>query len=226
MNTILKKLADLKTQLNPHQQRVVNRIQASNQPGLVVAHGLGSGKTLTSIAAQEALGVPADIVVPASLRTNYRKEVSKHVAGKTPARDVLSLQKIVLEDDPPIKPLLIVDEAHRGKNLTEKYFKAIEDTARAQGAPSIHVYASNSGVGYWAQPRFGLKLDKASSEALHRTYEISRENNPKYQKVTKGDVHKYPRDFMEEVGFLLNMLKKPTYIHYYKKLDEPKKEGG
>jgi len=119
-----------------------------------------------------------------------------------------------------------LDEAHRGKNLTEKYFKAIEDTARAQGAPSIHVYASNSGVGYWAQPRFGLKLDKASSEALHRTYEISRENNPKYQKVTKGDVHKYPRDFMEEVGFLLNMLKKPTYIHYYKKLDEPKKEGG
>ena len=38
----LNKVAKVKTELKPHQKRVVQRIQ--EQPGLVVAHGLGSGK--------------------------------------------------------------------------------------------------------------------------------------------------------------------------------------
>lgn len=38
------KEADVRTQLQPHQQRVVDKITREDQPGLVVAHGLGSGK--------------------------------------------------------------------------------------------------------------------------------------------------------------------------------------
>jgi N12 class adenine-specific DNA methylase len=62
------KLSEIQTKLQPHQQRVVDRLQQSDQPGLVVIHGLGSGKTLSSIAAQDALGLDATTVVPAALQ--------------------------------------------------------------------------------------------------------------------------------------------------------------
>ena len=105
------KTATLKTHLQPYQQRVVERMK--QQPGLVVAHGLGSGKTLTSIAAQEALGLPAEVVVPAALGANYMKEVRKHTAGKGPKRGIRSLQRLARSRAQMTTPMLIVDEAHR-----------------------------------------------------------------------------------------------------------------
>lgn len=116
----LEKIANIKTELQPHQQRVVDRIKKEDQPGLVVAHGLGSGKTLTSIAAQEALNMPSDVVVPASLQGNYQKEVSKHVIGKTPKRHIQSLQNVTVKNKPPTNPLMIVDEAHRARETGTK----------------------------------------------------------------------------------------------------------
>ncbi len=121
----LEKIAVIKTELQPHQQRVVDRIQKPDQPGLVVAHGLGSGKTLTSIAAQEALNMPADIVVPASLQGNYKKEIKKHVAGKTPKRNVQSMQNIAVKNTPPASKMMIVDEAHRARETATKTHKVL-----------------------------------------------------------------------------------------------------
>lgn len=116
----IEKLAIIKTELQPHQQRVVDRIQKPDQPGLVVAHGLGSGKTLTSIAAQEALNMPADVVVPASLQGNYKKEIKKHVKGKTPKRHIQSMQNLAIKNKPPQKKMMIVDEAHRARETGTK----------------------------------------------------------------------------------------------------------
>jgi SNF2 family DNA or RNA helicase len=115
-------VSQLNHPLKPHQQRVVNRICRRSQLGLVVAHGLGSGKTLTSIAAQEALGLDADIVVPATLIHNYEKEVTFHLS--TPSqlrRTIRSLQAVTKRRELMESPLLIVDEAHRareGQNVT------------------------------------------------------------------------------------------------------------
>lgn len=61
--------------LNPHQLRVHDKLRKS--PGLLVYHGLGSGKTITSITAADALGLDAEAVVPAALRSNYAKELAK-----------------------------------------------------------------------------------------------------------------------------------------------------
>lgn len=121
----LEKIALIKTELQPHQKRVVEKIQQPDQPGLVVAHGLGSGKTLTSIAAQEALNQPADVVVPAALQGNYAKEVKKHVQGKTPKRDIQSMQNIAVKRSPPSKPVLIVDEAHRARDPKSATYKTL-----------------------------------------------------------------------------------------------------
>lgn len=109
MNTFwigFEKRAKLKstTELEPHQVRVQQRLQ--KKPGVLVYHGLGSGKTLTSLAATQ--GVDTDVVVPASLRQNYQKEVQKHTTGHKP--NVMSYEKAV--KTPPTGDALVVDEAH------------------------------------------------------------------------------------------------------------------
>jgi hypothetical protein len=123
------KTADVMTKLLPHQQRVVDRIQQEDQPGLVVAHGLGSGKTLTSIAAQDALGVPSTVILPAALQANYEKEREKHLGleGRQPV-SMTTLQAAARRGEAPSNPLLIVDEAHRLREPTSKGLKAVKGT--------------------------------------------------------------------------------------------------
>jgi SNF2 family DNA or RNA helicase len=124
--TELQKTAKLKTEPQEHQKRVVERISRKDQPGLVVAHGLGSGKTLTSIAAQEALGLPSDVVVPAALQANYRKELKKHVSGEHPSARILSMQNVARGGKDLKNPLLIIDEAHRAREAGTKTQAALK----------------------------------------------------------------------------------------------------
>lgn len=128
----IEKTADISTKLQPHQQRVVDRITDPSQHGLVVVHGLGSGKTLTSIAAMDALGGPADVVVPAALQGNYRKELDKHVRGKQPKVNIQSLENTARVGGAGLKnPLLVVDEAHRLRN-PGKTRQAIQEAEAAK----------------------------------------------------------------------------------------------
>lgn len=106
----IDKYAAVTTPLEPHQVRVVDRLM--NQDGLVVAHGLGSGKTLSSIAAAEALGMPTAVVVPASLQENYRKEIEKHTDSPIKDLSLTSLQQATRSQFPNSQ-FIIVDEAHR-----------------------------------------------------------------------------------------------------------------
>ncbi len=176
----LVKLADLKTQLQPHQQRVVEKMQREDQPGLVVAHGLGSGKTLTSIAAQEALGLPADVVVPAALQENYQKEIAKHTTGKTPKRSVQSLQNLGVKDLTPKEKMLIVDEAHRIRETATKAHKAI---ARTEAEKRMLLTASPfynhpSDIAPLINIAAGQKLLPADQAEFERRFVSSRSVSP------------------------------------------------
>lgn len=124
----MDKIAKVETALQPHQQRVVDRIQ--KQPGLVVAHGLGSGKSLSSIAAAEQLGLPTSVVVPKPLIANYEKELAKHVVNRDADYDIQSLQRVARGHTPEGK-LLIVDEAHRAREPGTKTQQALR-TAPAE----------------------------------------------------------------------------------------------
>jgi len=92
------------TKLEPHQLRVQERLK--KKPGLLLYHGLGSGKSLSGIAASQ--GEKTDVVVPASLRGNFQKEVQKHTTGYKP--NIMSYDKAV--KTPATGDTLIVDEAH------------------------------------------------------------------------------------------------------------------
>jgi len=122
----LLKEAKVFTPLQPHQQRVVNRIQEKDQPGLVVAHGLGSGKTLTAIAAQDAMAMPSDVVVPASLQANYKKELAKHTKGEHKPARVLSMQNVARGGAELRSPMLVVDEAHRAREPGTKTYESLK----------------------------------------------------------------------------------------------------
>lgn len=121
----LVKIAKVVTPLQDHQQRVVDKIQRPDQPGLVVAHGLGSGKTLTAIAAQDALGMSADVVTPAALQQNFAKEIKKHHKGKKPKSSIKSMQNIATKGEPPKEKMLIVDEAHRMRDPGSKTYQVL-----------------------------------------------------------------------------------------------------
>ncbi len=115
----------LRTELKPHQKRVVSRMQQRDQPGLVVAHGLGSGKTLTSIAVQNALNMPADVVVPAALQDNYLKERKTHLEGSPQPINIETLQRVARQGTVGNAPLLVVDEAHRLREAGGKTQQAV-----------------------------------------------------------------------------------------------------
>ncbi len=60
--------------LRPHQQHVANFLKTNR--GCLVYHGLGSGKTFTSIGAAEQFKTKSKLVVcPAKLRENYKKAI-------------------------------------------------------------------------------------------------------------------------------------------------------
>ena len=100
------------------------------QPGLVVAHGLGSGKTLTSIAAQDALGLRANVVVPASLQANYQKERDKHVVGTSPEAAITSMQRVAGSGHLQVAPMAIIDEAHRAREINTKTYQVLRDALK------------------------------------------------------------------------------------------------
>jgi hypothetical protein len=130
------KAAEVQTKLQPHQKRVVARIQREDQPGLLVAHGLGSGKTLTAIAAQDALGMGANVILPAALKANYEKEIAKHVEpGTAQPTDISSIQMLARKGGlPEDHPMAVVDEAHRARDIHTGTYQemrnALKDTQK------------------------------------------------------------------------------------------------
>jgi SNF2 family DNA or RNA helicase len=104
--------------LKPHQQRVVNRLKQPGTTGLLAQHGLGSGKTLSSIASWDALGRPRTaVIVPAALQENYRKELTKWVGQVPPNVNIMSQQRVARQGGllGPAPELMIVDEQHKAR---------------------------------------------------------------------------------------------------------------
>jgi SNF2 family DNA or RNA helicase len=107
------KKAEITTELLPHQSRVVEKLKT--QPGLLVAHQMGRGKTLSSISAIDALKKPATVITPASLKGNFSKEVQKHTDTPLDIHQD-SLENLARKGTSKINPTLVVDEAHRARN--------------------------------------------------------------------------------------------------------------
>ena len=64
-------------QLKPHQTKIVKYMKESDARGIILFHGLGSGKTITSIAISKIYDSPVLVIVPASMRTQWIPELKK-----------------------------------------------------------------------------------------------------------------------------------------------------
>ncbi len=124
---IEKHAASVTTELLPHQQRVLDKLDRSG--GVLVVHGLGSGKTLTSIAAGAEGEEPLEVVVPASLQANYEKEVEKHTEGDLPRR--IRSYAIASRDGIDPASLVVMDEAHRLRNTGTKRYRALSEPVQS-----------------------------------------------------------------------------------------------
>lgn len=105
------------TELQPHQRRALEKAIKRN---LIIAHGMGSGKTLTALAIADRLGKPTTALVPAPTVENFKREIEKHKKGGPPI-DVVSLPTAVYRDlDIPKGNTVILDEAHAFRNPSQR----------------------------------------------------------------------------------------------------------
>jgi SNF2 family DNA or RNA helicase len=99
----------------PHQERVLEKLKSNK--GVLVYHGLGSGKTFAAINSAKELQLPILAITPASLRENFKKEIQK--SGFTGQYRVVSYEEAVKQSQDPefldyaSKAMVIYDEAHR-----------------------------------------------------------------------------------------------------------------
>lgn len=113
--SLTEKLASAMKSL-PHQDRLVEKLK-DDRAGLLVYHGLGSGKTFAAINAAKQLDLPILAITPASLRENFKKEINK--SGYDGESKVVSYEEAVKNKDNPEfleyakNSLVVYDEAHR-----------------------------------------------------------------------------------------------------------------
>lgn len=129
--------------LMAHQIEVVERMLNPCIRGLILYFGVGSGKTLSSMAAAEALmnhGIVKSVLVvtPASLIANYKKELTKFHA-KANKYDIMSFEAFTKKAESGTNltkdKLLVVDEAHNLRNASGQRSKAI--FAQAKNATKV-----------------------------------------------------------------------------------------
>jgi SNF2 family DNA or RNA helicase len=114
------KVADLQPGVNlrQHQQDFVTA--SDDTDGIIAVHGLGTGKTLSSIAAVEKGKRPATVFVPAALRGNYRKDLDKFV-GNAGDRYQIRSYDAAAKGNYDRRPLMIADEVQRLRNQGTAY---------------------------------------------------------------------------------------------------------
>lgn len=120
----LIKAGDIATPLEPHQQRVISNAQHNN---MLIAHGMGSGKTLSALAAADKLGKPVEVFTPASLTKNFEKEINKHRGENFVPYKIHSISSAASQGR-QVEPgsTVIVDEAHLARTpgtMRSKYLK-------------------------------------------------------------------------------------------------------
>lgn len=114
----------MEIKLKPHQNKVVKYMKTSNARGIILYHGLGSGKTITSIAISKLYNKTVIIIVPASMRNQWKEELNKMNVKNTNYKLYSFegfLNYVELNEIKSLKNnIVIVDEAHRIRSVKGK----------------------------------------------------------------------------------------------------------
>ena len=188
--TLFTKYAAITATLQPHQQKAVDRALLNN---LILAHSTGSGKTLTSIAIADKLGVPTTVLTPASLVDNYIKELA-NFKKDGPSVEVLSLPTAQLRNyQVPKGNTLIIDEAHSVRNPNSKRFKYVQEQAGNAG----RVFGLTGTPAYNALENWAPLLNIISKKDLFPT--DPNEFRKKYTKLENSKTVLQNRDELKDI---------------------------
>jgi len=122
-----------------------------------------------------------------------------------------------------------------GLGISRNYFYAVEQGAKQAGYPSLHVDATNNGLSYWAQEKFGLKIPEKKHAVLIDAYKRFKVHSAKYiqqasetspyvqnhleeplpDEIDPSKPHTLPRIFMDVLGAIFML--KGGHLHFYKK---------
>ncbi|MBC8551473.1 MAG: hypothetical protein H8D23_17650 [Candidatus Brocadiales bacterium] len=101
------------TKLQPHQRAALKKLDKTDS--LLLYHDMGSGKTLTALGASERYKSHANVIGPASLKNNFKKEKAKHNIKASTSYTTYSKPSTKREN-----ALLVFDEAHLMGQTTSK----------------------------------------------------------------------------------------------------------
>jgi hypothetical protein len=180
-----EKIAD--TALLPHQQRVVDKIQ--NQPGILVYHLPGKGKSLSALSSLKALNKPSTVITPAALKSNFLQEQDKHLDTKLPM-DMDTLENVARKQTGKKNPILVVDEAHRARTPGSKTLSALknissdaEKTMLLTGTPMVN---SPSDIAPLINIVSKEKLLPEAKDEFEKKYVYNKKINPSFLQQLKG----------------------------------------
>jgi len=180
-----EKVAD--TELLPHQQRVVDKIQ--NQSGLLVYHKPGSGKTNSALSSMKKLNKPSTVITPAALKSNFLQEQDKHLDTKLPM-DMDTLENVARKQTGKKNPVLVVDEAHRARTPGSKTLSALknisseaEKTMLLTGTPMVN---GPSDIAPLINIVSKEKLLPEAKDEFEKKYVYNKKINPSFLQRLKG----------------------------------------
>ena len=131
-----------------HQQKVLDFFYKNNPRGILLYHGLGSGKTITAIGISELYNNDVVCIVPASMRTQWKKELK--LVGVKNNYNIYSyeeISKMINMNNEMIllnNKTIIIDEAHRLRNtgtISKRIIKATKKSTRIlllTGTPMVN----------------------------------------------------------------------------------------
>ena len=169
----------------PHQRSIVDRIQ--KQHGLIAWHGLGSGKTRSSIEAIKALNPKSTtVILPAALESNYKKELDKwYPDNKNTNINFITQQDLSRQHDVNkvlkkniSKDLVIIDEAHRARTPGSNLFKNLKEISNN----TDHILML-TGTPVYNDPK-----------DLYSLFELSTKGNPGVTKTQFNNLLNYASD--------------------------------
>ena len=180
-----EKVAD--TELLPHQQRVVDKIQ--NQSGLLVYHLPGKGKSLSALSSLKKLNKPSTVITPAALKSNFLQEQDKHLDTKLPM-DMDTLENVARKQTGKKNPVLVVDEAHRARTPGSKTLSALknissdaEKTMLLTGTPMVN---GPSDIAPLINIVSKEKLLPEAKDEFEKKYVYNKKINPSFLQRLKG----------------------------------------
>lgn len=123
------------TQTDAHQDKVIKYMSDHNVHGIVIAHEMGAGKTITSIRIAENMlkqnnNLNVIVVVSAGLIQNYYENILKVNTNIVQRFKIISRQRFIQNPFSNCNNhILIIDEAHNLKSESSQIFKIIKQCA-------------------------------------------------------------------------------------------------